>query len=222
VVAVAADQTAAVDGRALRRVRNQDAVVEAILDLLTEGHPQPTAHQIAGRSGVSMRSIFRLFEDMEALHRAAISRQVERVTAMVALLDDDGPVAGRVAALVDNRAEVFEAITPVRRFALRLAPQSPPIREELARAARRFREQLVVVFGPELDDAAQGGQLLEGLDVATSWETWDRLRTVQDLSPAQATATVAQLVTALLVTRVGPSGDDPVRRTVRTTRRRRR
>jgi AcrR family transcriptional regulator len=205
---VAANAAPVTDGRSLRRSRNQDAVVEAILDLLTEGHAQPTAHQVSERSGVSMRSIFRLFDDMEALHRVAISCQVDRVTAMLRALPEDGPTADRVQALVQSRAEVFEAISPVRRLAVRLAPRSPSIRAELARAGGFFRDQVAAVFRPELRSArAQAGitrssagrtTVLDALDVATSWETWERLRTGQRLSPTKAAEVMAFTVSALL------------------------
>jgi AcrR family transcriptional regulator len=190
---------AVTDGRTLRRSRNQDAVVEAILDLLVEGHAQPTAHQISERSGVSMRSIFRLFDDMEALHRAAIARQSERVAAMLTPLPESGPTADRVEALVRSRAEVFEAITPVRRLAVRLAPQSTPIRTELARAHEFFRHQVATVFRKEVGRSA--GALLDALDVATCWETWERLRTGQELSPTKAAEAMALTVSALLAAR---------------------
>jgi AcrR family transcriptional regulator len=187
------------DGRALRRVRNRDAVVDAVLGLLDEGHARPTAQEVSQRSGVSMRSIFRLFDDMEALHRTAIERQIERVTPLLADLPADGPVAHRIDALVANRREVFETISPVRRLAVRLAPQSPPIRDELERFGRFFRTQLTEVFATELRHAEDDDDtLLDALDVATCWESWERLRTAQRLTSAHAAQVTTRTVTALL------------------------
>src|SRR5688500_417776 len=126
-------EEAVVDGRTQRRARNREAVVEAILGLLDEGVAQPTAQDVATRSGVSIRSIFRLFEDMEALHWAAIERQTQRLGELLVELPTDGPLADRIAAVTANRAEVFESISPVRRLANRLAPTSRPISGELSR-----------------------------------------------------------------------------------------
>ncbi|HMG41970.1 MAG TPA: TetR/AcrR family transcriptional regulator [Acidimicrobiales bacterium] len=186
----------ATDGRVRRRVRNQDAVVDAILGLLDEGLAQPTAQEVSGRSGVSMRSIFRLFDDMEALHRTAIERQIERVTPLLVDLPADGPLAVRIETLVVNRGEVFEAISPVRRLAVRLAPTSPPIRDELQRFGRFFRDQLAAVFATELGDDDE--VLLEALDVATCWEAWERLRIGQGLSAENAAEVTTRALTALL------------------------
>ena len=195
------------DGRHLRRQRSQDAVIDAILDLLSEGHPQPTAALVSARSGVSMRSIFRLFDDMEALHRAAIAHQGERVAAMLVALPTTGPRSARVAAVVGNRTEIFEAIAPVRRLAVRLAPDSPTIRAELARAGHLFRGQVADVFAPELAVAADAGVLLDALDVATCWESWERLRVGQGLDVRAAAAAVTLTVTALGTAGVGTARD---------------
>ena len=190
--------TVVADGRTRRRLRNREAVVDAILDLLGEGHAQPTSAEVSERSGVSLRSVFRLFDDMESLHRAAIARQAERVAALMVPLPSDGPVAERVAALATSRAVVLEAITPVRRLAVRLAPTSPSIAAELARASRAFRDQAADVFAAELAAPTGGTGLLEALDVTTSWEVWDRLRITQGLAVDDARAAMARLLGALL------------------------
>ncbi len=189
------------DGRAQRRQRTRDAAVEAILDLLAEGVTKPTAAQVSERSGVSMRSIFRLESDMEGLLRSVIDRQAVRVTALMASLPHGGPLDARIAALAANRAELFETVAPVRRLAVRLAAESPTVREQLARAAAVFRSQVVRHFAAELAGAPPA--TVDALDLATSWEAWERLRTIQGLDVEAASATVTALVTAL-VTRAAP------------------
>jgi len=186
----------ATDGRALRRLRNEDAAVDAILDLLNEGVIQPTAQEVSDRSGVSMRSIFRLFQDMEALHAAAIERQLSRIGPLLADVPTTGPLTERIAALADDRARFFEAVAPVRRLAVRRSAQSPTLRSGLARADRHFRSQVATVFAAEL--AAAHDDLLDALDAATSWEAWDRLRRAQDLSVAAARRVTVLTLTALL------------------------
>jgi len=188
---------AATDGRSRRRLRNVEAVADAVLDLLNEGVVQPTAQEVSDRSGVSMRSIFRLFQDVEALHAAAIERQFARVSPLLGTLPTEGPVAERIEALADDRARFFDAVAPVRRLAVRRAQQSPLIEGELARSARYFRDQLAAVFAAELAGAADP-LLLDALDAATSWEAWDRLRRAQQLTTAEARRLMVATVSALL------------------------
>jgi TetR/AcrR family transcriptional regulator, regulator of autoinduction and epiphytic fitness len=183
------------DGRVLRRVRNKDAAVDAILDLLQEGVTAPTAQQVAARSGVSLRSIFRLFEDVEGLNAAAVQRQAARIESLLVPLPESGPLFVRIAALVDSRATIWDAIAPVRRHAVRLAAGSEVLGSELARTHRFFRRQVRAVFAAEIggDD-----ELLDALDAAASWETWELLRSGRGLSRTAAARVVTRTLTALL------------------------
>jgi AcrR family transcriptional regulator len=178
-------------------------VVDAILDLLVEGETRPTAQQVSDRSGVSMRTIFRLFDDMTSLHQAAIERQAERIVALMVPLTETGPLAERVDALVASRSTVYESISPVRRAAVRLAATSPTIASELGRAAALFRAQVADTLRPEID--GRDPAALDAIDVVTSWEAWERLRTTQGLSVTEAGAVVRHTLVALLAD--GRTGD---------------
>ena len=67
-----------VDGRTARRDRNRLAVLDAVLELFEEGNMNPGVHEVADRSGVSLRSVYRYFEDLDELITAAIDRHLER------------------------------------------------------------------------------------------------------------------------------------------------
>src|SRR3954470_18279608 len=56
--------TETVDGRTARATRTREAVVSAVLDLVNEGNPKPTAREIADRAGVSLRSVYVHFDDL--------------------------------------------------------------------------------------------------------------------------------------------------------------
>ena len=61
---------AEVDGRRLRRDQNREAVLDALVALFHEGIYQPSTNDIAERAGISPRSVFRYFEDVDDLNRA--------------------------------------------------------------------------------------------------------------------------------------------------------
>ncbi len=176
------------DGRALRAARSRQVVVETFLDLVGEGQSQPTAQQVSDRSGVSMRSIFRLFDDVDAMHSAAVATQIDRVVPLLVHIDSTGSLDRRVRALMDNRSSVFEAISPVRRLAVRLASSSRPIQGDLALANDFFRNQTTEVFTQELAPMppARRRDTVDLLDALTSWETWERLRSAQGLPAERA------------------------------------
>jgi AcrR family transcriptional regulator len=184
------------DGRSLRRERNRELAVDALLDLLGEGVTRPTGQQVAERSGISLRSIFRIFEDVETLHAVAVERQLERIRPLFVAVDVHGDVDRRIDAVVSAHARIYEAIAPVRRAAVRAAPESPPLRDHLDWSRRWFRAQLERVFAPERPDATT----LSAVELALSWEAWDQLRSAQALSATRARRAVTRTLTALLIT----------------------
>jgi AcrR family transcriptional regulator len=187
------------DGRSLRKERSRQAVVDAILALLGHGVAQPTAQQIADESGVSLRSIFRIFDDIEAVHATAVATQAERIASLLVPLDVDGPVDQRITGLVDSRLHVFDNIAAVRRYAIRLAPTSPRIAAELDRSTAFFRSQVADVFAIELGqlDSDARTVLLDALDVTLGFETYDALRSTRRASPVLTHDVMAQMVRSL-------------------------
>jgi AcrR family transcriptional regulator len=100
---------ALVDGRRAWRDRNLNAVVDALLDLFAEGNLRPGADEIAVRSGVSRRSVFRYFDDLDSLDRVAIERQTARVAHLVELpAIGEGRLPDRIARIVAQRIELFD------------------------------------------------------------------------------------------------------------------
>ncbi len=61
-----------VDRRRLRTERGRQLVVDALLAYYDEGDPEPGAAKIAARAGVSERTVFRYFDDLDSLAAAAI------------------------------------------------------------------------------------------------------------------------------------------------------
>src|SRR6188768_3224597 len=107
---MAAITEATVDGRRARRNRSRDLAVDALLDLLGEGVLRPTAQQVAERSGVSLRSIFRIFDDVETLHTAASARQLSRVRHLFIDVMPTGTLSERIDEVVAINGRLYESI----------------------------------------------------------------------------------------------------------------
>jgi TetR/AcrR family transcriptional regulator of autoinduction and epiphytic fitness len=187
------------DGRVRRGERNRDALVDALLGLLEDGVAKPTAREIAERAGVSLRTVFAHFDDVESLYAAIAVRQRERLAPLFEPIDPSGSDDQRVEDLVAQRVELFEQIAPVRRASLLLAHDSPELTRRLAEVSRVLRGQLAECFDAELTAAGRRrGDLLAALDVASSWETWDGLRRALGLSVVAARRTLRLLLSRLL------------------------
>jgi AcrR family transcriptional regulator len=189
------------DGRRLRRDRNREAVVAALLELYREGITNPSADEIAGRAGISARSLFRYFDDVDALVRTAIARQQEHLAPLYSLdVAPDTPLAPRVVGFVTVRVRLLEAMGAVGLVARRLAPDQPMIAAELRRIRATLRMQVAEVFAPELAarPATDAATTLAALDVVTSWEAYRLLRDDQQLSQRAAVAAMTTAVARLL------------------------
>lgn len=186
-----------VDGRHARRHRSRDLAVDALLDLLNEGVSRPTAQQVAERSGVSLRSIFRIFDDVQSLHAAASARQLSRVRHLFVDIDASGSLAERVRSTVSTTSRIYESVAPIRRAALRGATDSPTLQVQVGRARTWLRAEIDRVFAGELERIGDA-DVAAAVEAVLSFETWDQLRSAQSRSVAQAAASISASVLALL------------------------
>ena len=152
-----------------------------MLHLIDEGDLRPTAPRIAERAGVSLRSVFQHFRDLEALFAAAAARELERLSALVGPLPVRASRDDRLEAFVAQRTRVLEAITPVRRASLLQEPSSAQLRSSRTRLLVLDRREVAEVFAAELDRRPRADRVeqLDALDAASSWQSWEALRAHQ-------------------------------------------
>lgn len=189
------------DGRHARRDRNKFAVVDAYLDLIREGNPRPGIAQVAERSGVSHRSVFRYFSDKDELARTSIERQESRVAPMLPIaFEPSAPLATRIDLLVERRLEFFDAVAPVARLTRSLATMQPILDAELTKGRAFLRSQVKRLLSPELDamDTRRAGLVLAAADVLCSFEVADLLRVDHRLSAARTADVLRNALTAIV------------------------
>ena len=188
------------DGRVARGPRTREAVIDALLGLYGEGNLTPTIEEIAARVSRTTRAIYHHFQDREALAVAIAERQLERHLELFTARPITGTRTERIDGIVTHRAELFEVVAPARRSALVRMHRSPEIQKQQTTLAAHLRDQLIRTFEPELSalDKDVADETLELLDLHTSWETWDRLRTWQSLSVERSCQLVIDLVTHVL------------------------
>jgi TetR/AcrR family transcriptional regulator, regulator of autoinduction and epiphytic fitness len=193
--------TGPTDGRNLRRERNREAVVTALLEIYREGNLGPSAEEIAARAGISARSLFRYFADVEDLVRTAIARQQQHL-APLAVLDIPGdlPLAERVDRFVAARVRLLEGMGEVGRVARSIATRQPLVLAELARIRGSLRRQLTALFAPELAAMSPAGRraAVAAADVVCSWESFDLMHNDQGLSGDDAAAVMRAALLRLL------------------------
>jgi len=204
IVTVRQVSTAAepLDGRRLRREHNREAVVEALVGLFADGVYAPSSAQIAERAGLSPRSLFRYFDDVDDLNRAAIAAQLATARPLLdigASAQDRLPL--RIEALVRARIRLYDAITPGARAARITAHRHALVAAQVADSRAYLREQIRRLFAPEL--AGERAALLPAVDALCSFETYELLRVDQQLSRPNVAAALTRALTILL----NPTGE---------------
>ena len=185
-----------VDGRRVRRLQNREAVIDAMVEMFHAGIYSPGSAQIAERAGLSPRSLFRYFDDIDDLTQAAIDRQLE---AAKPLLDPgvraSAPLPDRIASFVAARVKLHEATTPGARAARATAHRNPVVALQVRDSRAFLRKQVRAVF-PELVNGR--ATLLPVVDALMSFETYDLMRAEQRLSITAVTTALTDAVSALL------------------------
>lgn len=188
-------QTETEDGRRRRSERSREQIIEAMFELVRKGQLDPGAAQIAEAANVSLRTVFRHFEEMDGLYQEMNRRVREEVMPIV-----ESPLHGvtwqdKVRELVERRSDVFERIMPYR----------------VCGSIRRFRSSFLLqghndfvaleraILDAALPDEVKRDATLEAaFDAAMGFDTWRRLRQDRAFSVEESKATIRRLIDALI------------------------
>ena len=187
------------DGRIARGERTREAIVEAHAELLREGVLKPTAKVIAERAGVSVRTLWLNFNDLETLLEATTAYWLDADALLRQPIDPDGPLLERIDEFCRQRAVRLEHLAPAARSAILGEPFSPALAAARRELIDRLRRDLVDTFPAEL--AAEGGAdgaLCLGLMAAASGMTWSFARDDLGRDVDEARAIMRDTFTRLL------------------------
>ncbi|SCL71589.1 transcriptional regulator, TetR family [Micromonospora citrea] len=188
-----------VDGRTARAARTRAAIVEAHLALISEGDLRPTGERIAERAGISLRTLWTNFKDMETLFEASGAEVLRQQDAAYRPISPALPLAKRVDAYCRQRARLLQLIAPSARAAQMREPVSEQLHRNRLKHIARVRDEVERLFAAELAQAGPGReQLVHALVAASMWPAWSMLRDGLGLGVDQARAVMARTVGALL------------------------
>jgi AcrR family transcriptional regulator len=190
-----ADQPAPkVDGRRERSVESRRRILAATVALVDSGRPQPTAEQIAAEASVSLRSVFRHFEDMETLQLEIAEEVTRRIAPTVSRPYTRTEWPDVLNELIERRAELFDQVMPFKSAMDMYRFRSRPIAAQLRRLNTLQRDTLLARVPAHV---REDFTLFEALMVTFSIETWQRLREQQGLSPTEARSVWVRMANAL-------------------------
>lgn len=130
-------------------------MLDALVELTTEGSDDPSIDDIADRAGVSYRSVYRYFKDRSEMMDAATDRALAWIQPL--LMNASGPVAlsdpldHRIDSIVDARVELYMQIADMVRSAMIQSFSNRRINEVFLNSRRVSRRQIAERFTKELD-----------------------------------------------------------------------
>jgi AcrR family transcriptional regulator len=187
----AGDASREPDGRRARSRSSRARIVSAMLELVGNGDVSPSAARVAEVAGVGLRSVFRHFDDMDALYREMCDAIEAKVIPIIMEVPIGDTWKDRLLHTADKRARVFEAILPYRISANLKRFQSEFLMQDYKRMLRLESESLDAQLPPSVRDDTLGAR---AINVILSFQTWRLLRHDQELPVADACAVVRRLL----------------------------
>lgn len=183
-----------------RRTRTREAVVTAMLELISEGDLRPRGKAIAARADVSLRTLYHHFDDLDDLMSEAVARVFTDMDGRTDELRTDRPVEVRIRDFVESRAETLEVVIRFWMALLVASQSSEVLRAHSDRGREWVRARVAEQFDAELsrlpaDDAAV---LLDALIVPVSAPAWHLLRTENGMPVERAKKVMELALRALL------------------------
>jgi len=185
------------DGRRRRSQRSRERILDAVFAALQNPEIEVTAERVAAEAGLSLSTIFRQFGDMEGLSRAMRERLERKVRPYFLAGPFEGTTQARVRELLRRRSAIFETLSPILQASLRQARPSQEERDSQGEARGALRAQMAAALAPELAEPA-GAARAPVLEALLSPETWNHMRSVQQLDSPRVATLLEEAVLTLL------------------------
>lgn len=175
------------DGRLQRSAQSRDKIVDALYHLLKLGELNASAAQIAKAAGVSIRTVFRQFDEVDFIYQEISERLTHEIMPIIEQPYQSDDWRERLAEHVDRCAEVYEYCMPFRTAGDSRRLRSQTLQNGHQLWLHRERQQLTDCINGAI---SVSGLLFAAIESSTSFENWLVLRHNIGLSPKKARAVV--------------------------------
>lgn len=191
-------ETGRPDGRNRRAAETRRKIIAAAKAMIAETSTAPTVVAVAKRADVSVRSVFQHFGDVESLFVTVVD-SVRSDLVVPPRMASDRPLSARIAGVVENRAQIFDKIVPLRVAAGQFVDH-PALIARAQESKQELREATLAAFAPEFAHLAEDARepLADAIEAALSLEAWIVLRRRDRMTFERATAVWRLTLTALL------------------------
>ncbi len=183
------------DGRRRRSDRSRRRIIEAMFDLISEGHMSPSAVDVAERASVGLRTVFRHFEDMDRIYDEMTAELTEAVMPKFLAPYEAGTWRERLMECVDRRAGIYETVFPMRVCMMLRRFQSKFLGEQYERETKLSRSALKSILPKQV---TANRELFGAIEALLDFSTWRQLRQDQNRSVESAKASLRLALNGLI------------------------
>jgi AcrR family transcriptional regulator len=188
-------EAASDDGRRQRSDRSRRRIIEAMFDLISEGHMSPSAVDVAERAKVGLRTVFRHFEDMDSIYDEMTAELTEAVLPKIMAPYEATTWRDRLMECVERRADLYETVFPMRVCMMLRRFQSTFLGEQYERDTKLARSSLKSLLP---DDVTSNRDLFGAIEVVLDFSTWRHLRQDQNRSVENAKKSIRLMLEGLI------------------------
>ena len=174
--------------------------MDAYIALLRERPEIPTAAQIAARAGLSTRSIFERFDDLQTLSLATVDYAFTLGEAEAVARNVDGDRAARLRSHVETRANTCERWLPLWRVVVANQAKLGELQDRIRFIRHAVVKRMELMYRPELSTLGDGErrEMLIALEALIDFESWGRMREGHGLSVEEASAVWTRMIDRIL------------------------
>ncbi len=179
------------DGRLLRTQRSRQVIVDSAFELMEDDAVMPTAQAVADRAGVTIRTLFRHFPEMDLLYRELHELTFKAYGKEYQKGDKTGTLEQRVSSAVVTFTNAYSKLRNVFLVTKSMIRTSDFLRENYARTQKRLSKRLLDWL-PEL--AEMPDDTHDAVDALLSFEFWHRLHMNQGVSKKRTVSLIEAMV----------------------------
>jgi len=190
------------DGRHRRAQASREAIVESLVSLYADGYVDPSAAEIAERAGVSERSLFRHFDDIDDLCHTAFVIQWKRLADRTRLpLSVTSSTDEKIVAIVEQRVGLYLDMMNVMRITRMHAVRNDTVLRHVQSSRKESRKQIERLFAPECGQmtSEKAKTVLLTINALMSFEHVEQLRADQGMPTSRIVSTLVSALSCLFV-----------------------
>jgi len=179
------------DGRVLRSQRSREAIINSAYEFMDDEGVIPTAQAVADKAGVTIRTLFRHFPEMDLLYREMHKLTYERYSKEYDKGDRSGSLEERVLSAVHTFTMAYSKQRSVFLVTKSMLRNSVFLQGNYSRVQKALSKRLLE-WMPELSELP--AEVHDGVDALLSFEFWHRLHVIQGVSKKRTINIINRLV----------------------------